>query len=135
MFSYTIADPGGLTSTATVTVTINGANDAPSAAADALIFAEEEGARDVTANLLANDTDVDSGETAQLAITGVDTTLSLGRITLTNGIVTYDPNGAFNALSEGQSVTDRFNYTISDPHGRQQPLPLRSRSMALTAML
>lgn len=116
-FSYTIIDPGGLTATATVSVTVDGANDAPTAAADALTFAEEEGARDVTASLLANDTDPDAGETAQIAITAVDTTLTLGRVTLDGGIVSYDPDGVFNALTQGQTATDRFDYTISDPHG------------------
>ena len=116
-FGYTIADPGGLTATATVTVAVNGVNDGPAAAADALTFAEEEGARDVTATLLANDTDPDSGETAQLSVTAVDTTLTLGRVTLTDGAVSYDPNGAFNALAQGQSADDRFDYTVSDPHG------------------
>ena len=116
-FSYTITDPGGLTDTAAVAVTINGANDAPTASADALTFAEEEGARDVTATLLANDTDPDSGETAQLAVTAVDTTLTLGRVTLTGNVVSYDPNGVFNALAQGQTATDRFDYTISDSHG------------------
>lgn len=116
-FSYTISDPGGLTATAAVTVTVQGENDPPVADADALTFGEEEAARDVTATLLDGDTDPDAGETAELAVTAVDTTLTLGRVTLTDGAVTYDPNGAFNALAQGQTANDRFDYTISDPHG------------------
>ncbi|MEE2565844.1 beta strand repeat-containing protein [Hyphobacterium marinum] len=116
-FGYTVSDPGGLTASATATVTVQGENDPPIADADALTFGEEEAGRDVTATLLDGDSDPDNGETAQLAVTAVDTTLTLGRVTLADGVVTYDPNGAFNALAQGQSANDRFDYTISDPHG------------------
>lgn len=116
-FGYTVSDPAGLTDTATVNVTVNGANDAPVAANDAVIFSEEEGARNITFALLTNDADVDAGETAQLAITAVDTTGTQGVVDLTNGQVHYLPNGAFNALSEGQTATDSFTYTITDPGG------------------
>lgn len=116
-FGYTVSGPDGLTDTATVSVTINGENDAPVAANDAVTFSEEEGARNITFALLTNDTDVDTGETAQLAITAVDTTGSQGVVDLTNGQVHYVPNGAFNALSEGQTATDSFTYTITDPGG------------------
>ncbi|GJL96224.1 MAG: hypothetical protein DHS20C06_00410 [Hyphobacterium sp.] len=116
-FHYTITDPDGLIATAAVTVTISGANDAPTADDDALSFSEEEGAKDVTALLLASDFDLDDGETAQLLITAIDSSSANGLVTLSNGSVSYDPNGAFNWLEDGQSITDQFQYTISDPHG------------------
>lgn len=116
-FGYTVSDPDGLTDTATVSVTINGENDAPVAANDAVTFSEEEGARNITFALLTNDTDVDTGEADQLAITAVDTTGTQGVVDLTNGQVHYVPNGAFNTLAEGQSATDSFTYTITDPGG------------------
>jgi VCBS repeat-containing protein len=116
-FGVTIADAAGATASATVTVTIEGANDAPSAVNDAFNIAEEAAGVDVTSTLISNDSDIDSGETAQLAITAIDSSLTRGRVELVNGVVTYDPNGFFNALAAGQTDTDSFRYTISDPHG------------------
>jgi VCBS repeat-containing protein len=43
-FHYTIQDPGGLTSTAVITVSIHGANDLPGAVADAQTITEDAGA-------------------------------------------------------------------------------------------
>ncbi len=34
-----------------------------------------------------------------------------------DGTFTYDPNGQFEDLEEGQSATDSFSYTISDGRG------------------
>src|SRR5439155_248178 len=64
VFTYTMRDTAGATSSTTLTFTITGTNDAPVAVADA-------GAANVDSTLsttaatgvLANDTDVDSGDT------------------------------------------------------------------------
>ncbi len=78
VFTYTMRDAGGLTSTTQITVTIQGANDAPVATSETFNALEAGGVNNGTAgtsptgNVLANDTDVDSsanGET--LAVTGV----------------------------------------------------------------
>ena len=60
-FSYTMRDTAGATATATLTVTIHGANDAPTTTAVTLAaIAEDSGARLITqAELLANASDVD----------------------------------------------------------------------------
>ena len=42
-FNYTVRDPGGLTDTAVLTITINGANDAPVAANDTVSATEKGG--------------------------------------------------------------------------------------------
>ena len=55
-FTYTVADPSGLTSTATVTGTITPVNDAPVAVNDSFTTAEDTVA---TINVRANDSDVD----------------------------------------------------------------------------
>ena len=34
-----------------------------------------------------------------------------------SGTFSYDPNGAFDALNSGESATDGFDYTWTDPHG------------------
>ncbi len=69
VFSYTITDTAGTTSTAQITVTIHGANDTPTAVADAGTAVEAGGlanggaGSDATGNVLGNDTDVDAGDT------------------------------------------------------------------------
>ena len=65
-FTYTIADPEGLTSTATVTMTVLPANDRPEAVDD-----EAETLEDIPAvvDVLANDTDVD-GDPLQVVSVG-----------------------------------------------------------------
>ena len=86
-FSYTIADPDGLTATATVTMTVLPVNDAPEAVGVIPDQAIEEGAAPVTVDLTPYFTDVDgdvltyaaasSDETAvTAAVTGATPTLS-----------------------------------------------------------
>jgi len=65
--------------------------------------------------LLANDADFD-GDT--LAITRVDTLSNLGAvISVVDGNVIYSPAGVFDALKEGETVTDTFTYTVDDGRG------------------
>ncbi|MFN7627516.1 MAG: VCBS domain-containing protein, partial [Pirellula sp.] len=72
VFTYTMADTGGLTSTSTITVTIQGGNDTPVTVNDTNTAVEAGGVANSSAgvspsgNVLTNDTDVDSvanGET------------------------------------------------------------------------
>ena len=35
----------------------------------------------------------------------------------TDGVYTYDPNGQFESLDDGETGIDKFNYTISDGNG------------------
>jgi VCBS repeat-containing protein len=64
-FSYTMRDAAGATSTSTVSIVIQGANDRPRAVADTAT-AEEQGVSSAgspaTGNVLLNDTDVDAGD-------------------------------------------------------------------------
>ncbi|MCA9194115.1 MAG: tandem-95 repeat protein, partial [Planctomycetales bacterium] len=118
-FAYTIADPSGVTSTATVTITILGENDQPHTSNDTLSLSEDSSVTDLTTTLLANDTDVDIGENATLVIAAIDTTGTLGTVQLSGGNVTYLAAGNFNFLSTGQTLIDQFNYTVSDVQGSQ----------------
>ena len=109
-FTYTVADPGGLTSTATVTINITPANAAPTTSPVTLAaIAEDSGARLITqAELLANANDA-NGDT--LAAAGL--AISSGSGTLVdngNGTWTYTP-----ALNNAGSIS--FSYTIEDGHG------------------
>ncbi|WP_298938578.1 tandem-95 repeat protein, partial [uncultured Ruegeria sp.] len=121
-FTYTVKDGNGSESTATVSVVVHGANDAP-VAADDVAQSPTPVTEDVvtsidTATLLANDSDVDGDA---LTVTSVSA-LSAHGATLTlnsNGTIGYDPTGAnaVQALAEGQTLTDTFTYTVKDGNG------------------
>ncbi len=52
------------------------------------------------------------------AITSIDTSGTSGRVTLgPENQVRYDPNGAFDGLSEGESDSDTFRYSITGTDG------------------
>ena len=112
-FTYTVSDGQGGTDTATVSVTINGVNDAPVAEADSATTDEDTAI--TIASVLANDSDID-GDT--LTVSGLDTTGTLGSVNDNgDGTFDYDPNGMFEALAVGESATDTFTYTVSDGQG------------------
>ena len=118
-FSYTVADDGNpqATDTATVTITINGANDNPTAVADTGVgFTTDEDTVFTTGNVLTNDTDPDTGDV--LSVSVLDTTGTQGLVTDNlNGTFSYDPNGQFDSLTAVQQTTDTFSYTASDGNG------------------
>ncbi|MAK64624.1 MAG: hypothetical protein CMF75_07800, partial [Maricaulis sp.] len=83
-YEVTVEDALGASHTVTVTVTINGSNDRPDAQDDAtLVVAGDDAVLDV----LANDSDVDAGETGTLIVTEVDgqAITAGGSITLSGG--------------------------------------------------
>jgi VCBS repeat-containing protein len=116
-FGYTLRDVHNATSSATVTLTIVGANDAPVAQDDVITLTEMAAPTNVTARLLANDSDPDPGHTATLIVSGIDTANTLGSVLFTNQSVSYSPNGQFSHLTNGQSATDSFIYFITDTNG------------------
>ncbi|TXH87488.1 MAG: type I secretion C-terminal target domain-containing protein, partial [Rhodoferax sp.] len=129
-FTYTVRDAAGLTSSASLTVTIQGANDAPIATVDTGSVAENATLTTTAATgVLSNDTDVDSGDsktvsavsfgsssgTVGTALTGTYGTLTLNA----NGSYSYSANtAAANALPAGTSVNDVFTYTVRDTAGQ-----------------
>jgi len=114
-FRYTISDDHGGTDTATVTVTISGVNDAPTAVGDD--NDSTDGASSfTTANVLLNDSDPDSSDT--LSVSALDTSGTAGLVTNnSDGTFGYDPNGSFESLAVGETATDTFNYTVTDGQG------------------
>jgi len=112
-FLYVVKDEDGFTAVGTVTVTIVGLNDAPTAVADTGARVPRNGT--VVINVLSNDRDID-GDTLQ--VTSVGLAATKGKVSINaDSTVTYDPNGAFNSLRIGQEAKDYFTYTISDGHG------------------
>ena len=106
-FDYTISDGHGGTANGHVTVDVTCVNDAPVANDDTLALTEDQAA-DVTATVLANDTDID-GDT--LVVSDVQNTVG-GLATLDAGALTFTP--AANACGLG---IGGFDYTVSDGAG------------------
>jgi VCBS repeat-containing protein len=107
-FSYTMRDTGGLTSSANVTVTITGANDAPVAVADTATTIEDAS---VSISVLANDTDPDTGDSKSLV------SVTSSRAIISGSAIVYDPGTAYQSLAAGQTATDSFSYTMKDAGG------------------
>lgn len=103
-FTYTLVDDAGNNDTATVTMTVSGANTAPSAVLDTVTVG-----MDSTNNIisvLSNDFDVDGDA---LVIVGV-TNPPNGNVGTTGTEILYTPDPGF-------SGSDQFAYTVSDNNG------------------
>jgi VCBS repeat-containing protein len=93
-------------------VEVAGVNDAPVANNDATSTSESA---PVTIAVLGNDADAEGDP---LTITGLDDSGAVGLVALNgDGTVTYDPNGRFDTLADGETATDIFSYTVSDGNG------------------
>ncbi len=134
-FTYTMRDAAGATSSATLTVTVTGVNDRPTAVAD-VASVQEDVTTSATGNVLTNDTDPDTGDTKTVsAVNGVAGNVGAS-VAGTYGSVTIGSNGAYaytlnngsaavQALRAGQSVTDSFTYTVRDAAGATNSTTLR----------
>ncbi|WP_110972679.1 VCBS domain-containing protein [Pseudomonas huaxiensis] len=153
-FDYVVSDIAGATDSATLTVTIRGANDTPVAVDDEGTAVEAGGVlngtpgSDATGNVLTNDTDVDSvanGETK--TVTGIRPApeLNPGGFTQVSGAtviagqygtLTINPDGSYRyvvdndntvveRLSAGQQVSEVFSYRVTDAGGLDDVAQLR----------
>lgn len=106
-FTYTIRDDQGNTSTARVTVTITGNNDAPIARGDSFSTQQNVPLVINSASLLANDSDIEGDA---LSVVGVRNAIG-GTVELTpEGTVIFTPAAQFT-----QSAS--FEYLVSDNKG------------------
>lgn len=135
-FTYTVSDSEGSTSNATATVNINGAADDPIAVDDTFTTDEDTAKR---IQVLRNDSDPNTPR-ENLRVTEINNTpvdlngtytLESGAVLTvkeviernksTNGDYTllYDPttSESLNYLQEGETGTETFTYTVSDPEG------------------
>ncbi|OYT13404.1 MAG: hypothetical protein B6I19_05300, partial [Bacteroidetes bacterium 4572_114] len=121
-FLYQITDGFGGFASANIIVNVMGQNDAPIANDDAGSTDEDTPLVVASPGILINDTDVDdeplsvgevNGETADV---GNQITLPSGALLTVNadGSYTYDPNGQYDQLNQGESTTDSFIYTACD---------------------
>src|SRR5206468_4053117 len=116
---YTMADAQGVVSSATVTITIQGANDCPIAVNDTASTREDRVLVVAASGVLTNDTDLDAADRKtvvaandQAAAVGTQITLASGALLIVHadGSYQYDPNGRFELLRTGQTATDQFTY-------------------------
>ena len=117
-FTYTVSDNHGGTSSNTLTVTINGTNDAPTVAAAATSVTED--IQLPTSGTLPAPSDPDRGDT--IAFVPQNGTLGhYGSLTLgADGSYSYTLNNnlyAVQSLGAGETLTDTFTYTVTDSHG------------------
>lgn len=117
-FTYTISDQPIMgvsrTDTATVTVTVTGVNDAPTAVDDSYETAADEAlvVNTRAAGVLGNDTDPDTGETATLTATLVTPPPA------SSGTLTLNPNGTFTFTpAPGFEGDVTFTYRATDAGG------------------
>ena len=104
--SYTVTD-GELEVQGTVLITVG--NPAPTPVDDAATTDEDT---PVIISVLANDSDLVGDP---ISVTSIDTTGTLGLVSINpDGTITYDPNGAFEALNDGETGADSFTYTVTD---------------------
>jgi uncharacterized repeat protein (TIGR01451 family) len=111
-FTYQACDPGGappqpaLCDSATVNITVNPANDAPTANDDAYTIDE-----DITTdfNVIVNDTDID-GTIDPTSVVIIDIPLHGTATPNLDGTVTYNPDWNYNG-------GDSFTYTVDDDDG------------------
>ena len=109
-----------------VTVVITGTNDAPTVSAS-LSETKSEGDASFGADLLANASDVDHGETATLAVVAASIMYSVDEAAASSSVpsgfvlgvdghtLTVDPtDGSFNHLAVGESTTIVIDYDITD---------------------
>lgn len=115
-YSYKV---GGKTKTATVTIAVQGVNDAPTPLKDSFEVAQDT-VLAPSQSLLFNDSDPD--DRARLYVSSYETLSELGAAVLirSNGRLTYDPRNAelLQLLSRNETLTDTFSYTVSDGHGQ-----------------
>jgi len=112
-FTYTVTDSNGGTDTATVTMTINGVNDAP-VTSDIASTAIEDGV-DVTTSFVVSDIDATDAHTFIIT-----SSLAAGEGTVVNnmnGTFTYSPGSDFQDLGEGETRQVSFTYTATDDSG------------------
>ncbi|WP_139117486.1 Ig-like domain-containing protein, partial [Endozoicomonas atrinae] len=121
---YIMSDDGGLTSDASVTITVTGTNDAPVATADIDTTQENNS---ISVDVIANDSDLDTSNRLSLSAASIATmtnnsdsqaiTLSTASISFSGNNVTFDPGTDFDYLAAGETATVLINYTVTDDDG------------------
>ncbi len=106
-FTYAVSDGQGGASAGTVTVTIDGLNDAPTVVADSAVTQKGAAVTILASSLLSNDSDVDGDTPFLVAVqNAADGTATLD----VNGDVLFTPDPTFSGVAT-------FDYVVSDGKG------------------
>ena len=127
-FTYTVSDGKGGEATTTVSITVQGVNNDPSAVDDLYTTTEDDILDiDAASGLLDNDSDTENDSIAVTEVQG-STTLS-NRVTDRGATVSVNPDGSFSydptsstelqGLNVNETLSDSFTYTIDDGNGGQ----------------
>ncbi|RRH92009.1 hypothetical protein EH240_31535 [Mesorhizobium tamadayense] len=109
--SYTVTDEHGASASSTLTITLTGTNDAPTAVADTNAGLEDS---TITGSVAANDGDVDDGALLTYAQVGSVAGLTINA----DGSYSFDAsNAAYQHLAEGATLPVVASYTVTDEHG------------------
>jgi uncharacterized protein len=114
----TATDQGGLSTEQTFTVAVSNVNEAPTAQADMVAVNEDGTTGNLWTQLLGNDTDPDAGSV--LSISAIDDSQTLGTLIFdpaSQSLRYVADDDSFDDLAPGQTVTDRFTYTVRDADG------------------
>ena len=110
--TYRVTDDHGASSTATLTIDLTGANDAPVAVDDDGGFIDED--RSLLGSVAVNDSDPDSGAVLAYTLDTPVAGLTLG----TDGGYTFDAgDAAYQSLADGELKVVMARYTVTDDHG------------------
>jgi len=113
-FTYRVSDADRDSATAVARIRVTGTNDAPVANADTATTDENSA---VTANVLGNDTDVDTSDTRTVTTASIGS--GLGSVAVVNNQVEWTPGTAYDSLAVGESAAVQVNYTMRDNHGAE----------------
>jgi VCBS repeat-containing protein len=103
----------------TITVTINGTNDVPTVTGS-VIVSQAEGAGSLTVDLLQGASDVDSGATATLKVTGLSALpLGLGLAADGRSVVVDTSHATFSNLKAGEPKVITLTYRVEDTNRAQ----------------
>jgi VCBS repeat-containing protein len=120
-FTYTIQDKGAVTSTATVSVTVEAVNDDPVAVDDSSSTDEDT---EKTISVLTNDTDVDlsrEGDTLTIK-SSVNGSHGSTEVSADKLSIVYTPEGNWNG-------DDSFSYIMQDSHGKTSSATVNIRTL------
>jgi VCBS repeat-containing protein len=115
VFTVTTSD-GSASTTASLTITVTGSNDAPIVQAD-VAAVSEDGTVTATGNVLTNDRDNDAGDVLTVANAGTYQGTYGSLILQANGSYSYSLNNSSSAvqsLRAGQQVSDVFTLQTTD---------------------
>ncbi len=109
-YTLTVEDGQGSSVDRDVFVNINGTNDIPVVEAVSATVAENA----APTTIVPVYSDVDTSDVLALSI---DTTGTLGSVSIVDGAFVYDPGTAFDGLIQDEEATDTFTYTVDDGNG------------------